>query len=58
MSEQRRWTLNEKRLLAEAGLSSLQPRFCRAPESAAQLSAWVASLAEELGAAPQLATVD
>jgi hypothetical protein len=49
MSEQRRWTLNEKRLVAEVGLTAVQTRFSHVPDSAPQLSPWLASLAEALG---------
>lgn len=54
MSEQRRWTLNEKRLMTDAGLAGLQQCFSQVPDSAPKLSAWLTSVARVLGADPGL----
>lgn len=42
------WTLNEKRLLAAAGLSSVQTHFAALPTDAASLPAWVEGVAAAL----------
>jgi hypothetical protein len=47
--ERRRWVLNEKRLVAAAGLERLHDRFRGVPVGARALEAWVDAIAAELG---------
>lgn len=43
-----RWVLNEKRLLADAGLQELHSAFSHAPQEAEKLAAWVEGVARTL----------
>jgi hypothetical protein len=47
--EHRHWVLNEKRLIAAAGLEWLHDRFRAVPIGARALEAWVDGIATELG---------
>ena len=48
-AERRRWVLNEKRLIAAAGLERLHDRFGGVPSGARALEAWVDAIAADLG---------
>ena len=51
MCEQSRWVCNEKRLIDDAGLASVQSLFARVPSEASELVGWVDQVADRLGVA-------
>ena len=53
--EQRRWVLNEKRLLAVVGLDGLASHFARVPRRPAELTRWVEAVARALEPLPTIA---
>ena len=49
MCEQSRWVCNEKRLIDDAGLASVQSLFADVPSETPELIRWVGTLADRLG---------
>ena len=47
--EQGQWVLNEKRLLAAAGLDWIQTSFAPLPYGPAGLASWLEAVAEAIG---------
>ena len=51
MCEQSRWVCNEKRLIDDAGLASVQALFAGVPSATSELVRWVDAVADRLGVA-------
>ena len=52
LAQRREWVLNEKRLVARAGLESVQARLGAVGTTAAELEATAAAVSAALGVAP------
>jgi hypothetical protein len=52
MCEQSRWVCNEKRLIDDAGLTSLQSLFAHVPSEIPALVGWIDEVAKRLGVGP------